>query len=399
VRNVLALNCGSSSLKFQVLEVEPSGAIAGRPARGAVSSLGADARVRLEPAGEAAESSTESVPDHQAAADRVLGWVAERGLRVDAAAHRIVHGGPMHAASTLIDDRLVDALDAIVELAPLHNGPGVSVIRAARARLGDAVPMVAIFDTSFHAGLPDVAREYAIPRSLARRHGIRRYGFHGTSFRGVLEDYARLTGSPASAARIVALHLGSGCSAAAIAGGRSIDTSMGFTPLEGLVMGTRAGDLDPAIVSHLSRVESVSAEEVVSWLNERSGLVALGGSSDMRVLLERAEGDPAAALAVDSFCYRARKYVGAYLAALGGADAIVFTGAIGESAPEVRRRICAPLQWLGVALDPERNAAAVGVAARLSPSGCSLPAWAIPTDEERVMASDTVALLDGAVPR
>jgi acetate kinase len=399
VKNVLALNCGSSSLKFQVLQVGPTGNAEARPARGGLSGFGPDARVRLEASGGPAESTEENVADHTAAAERVLSWLADRRVRVDAVAHRVVHGGPAHTASALIDDRLLDGLDRLADLAPLHNRPSIAVIRAARARLGERVPMAAVFDTSFHAGLPDVAREYAIPRSLARRHGIRRYGFHGTSFRGVLEDYARLVGRPAATVRVVALHLGSGCSAAAIAGGRSIDTSMGFTPLEGLIMGTRAGDLDPAIVSHLSRVESVPAEEVESWLNERSGLVGLGGSSDMRVLLERADADPAAALAVDSFCYRALKYVGAYLAVLGGADALIFTGAIGEGAPEVRRRICAPLQWLGMALDPERNAAATAAAACLSPPGCPLPAWTIPTDEERVMASDTAALLDGVLPR
>ena len=237
VKSVLVLNCGSSSLKFQVLQVTPTGDVVARPARGGLSGFGPTARVRLETTGRPIEHSPENVPDHRTAADRILDWVAGTRLHIDAVAHRVVHGGPTYGASALIDDRVLDGLDALAALAPLHNRPSIEVIRATRARLGATVPMVAVFDTAFHAGLPDVAREYAIPRSLAHRHAIRRYGFHGTSFRGVVEDYARLVGRPPSTVRIVALHLGSGCSAAAIADGRSVDTSMGFTPLEGLIMG------------------------------------------------------------------------------------------------------------------------------------------------------------------
>ena len=390
---VLALNCGSSSLKFQVIEVAPPGRTDDRPARGGVSSFGATAEVMLQRHSGPPVRRTESLADHRAAVGRVLDWLGAEGVAVDAVAHRVVHGGPAHVASALIDDDVLRALGALEALAPLHNAASLAAIRSARAALGPGVPMVAVFDTAFHAGLPPVAREYALPRHLARRHGIRRYGFHGTSFRSVLEDYARLSGRPAEAARLVALHLGGGCSAVAIAGGRSVDTSMGFTPLEGLVMATRAGDLDPAIVSFLSRAEGVSAEEVESWLNDRSGLLGLGGVKDMRALLERAAGDPDARLAVDSFCYRARKYVGAYLAVLGGADALLFTGAIGERAPEVRRRICEPLGWLGIELDPAANVAAVGAAARLSPDRARVSVWVIPTDEERIMAHDTAALL------
>ena len=390
---ILALNCGSSSLKFQVVEIDGSGRAGGRPARGGVSGFGPKADVTLQLGAAPPRRLEEPMADHRAAVERVLGWLADGRIAPVAVAHRVVHGGPKHVASALIDDALLGDLDALEALAPLHNGPGVAAIRAARAALGPAVPMVAVFDTAFHAGMPAAAREYAIPRDLAGRHGIHRYGFHGTSFRSVLADYTRLSGRAPDAARIVALHLGSGCSAAAIDRGRSADTSMGFTPLEGLVMGTRSGDLDPAIVGHLSRVEGVPAGEVERWLNERSGLLGLGGTADMRALLERAAADPDARLAVESFCYRARKYVGAYLAALGGADALGVTGAIGERAPEVRRRICEPLAWLGVELDVAENAAAVGVAARLSPDSARVPVWVIPTDEERVMAEDTAALL------
>ena len=392
---VLALNCGSSSLKFQVIQVDGAGTVGERPARGAVSDFGPRAHLGLERAAAPPVRGAEALADHRAAVERVLAWLAAEDIGVDAVAHRVVHGGADHTASVVIDDEVMRALGQLEALAPLHNASSLAAIRATRAALGPAVPMVAVFDTAFHAGLPPVAREYALPRNLARRHGIRRSGFHGTSFRSVLDDYARLTGRPVATARLVALHLGSGCSAVAIDGGRSVDTSMGFTPLEGLVMGTRSGDLDPAIASFLSRVERAAPDQVETWLNERSGLLGLAGTADMRALLERAPRDPDARLAIESFCYRARKYVGAYLAALGGADALVFTGAIGERAPEVRRRICAPLGWLGIDLDAARNAGAGALATRVSPDDARVSVWIIPTDEERVMAQDTAALLAG----
>jgi acetate kinase len=248
-----------------------------------------------------------------------------------------------------------------------------------------------VFDTAFHAEMPEHAYRYAIPHELAVKHGIRRYGFHGLAYRSVLARYAELVGTPIDRATLVALHLGNGCSAAAIKGGRSVDTSMGLTPLEGLVMGTRSGDVDPALVGHLARTEQVPVEQVERWLNERAGLLGLSGrSQDMRDLLAREREDPRARLAVDVFCYRARKYLGAYLAVLGGADAVVFSGGIGEHAPEVRARICAGMDWIGLALDPARNAAARDGEGRLSPDGARLPVFVIPADEERVIAQDTM---------
>jgi len=254
--------------------------------------------------------------------------------------------------------------------------------------------MVAVFDTAFHTTLPEHARHYAIPWDLASKHAIRRYGFHGTSYRSVLSRYAEITGTPPERATLIALHLGAGCSAAAIRAGQSVDTSMGFTPLEGLVMGTRAGDLDPAIVSYLARAERTSAEEVVQWLNDRSGLLGISGRSrDVRDLLS--SDDPRARLAIQMFCYRARKYLGAYLAALGGAEAVVFTGGIGEHSPEVRAEICSGMEWCGLAIDPERNRAAVGREAMIGAVGARIGAFVIPADEEIVIARDTVACLEG----
>ena len=242
----------------------------------------------------------------------------------------------------MVDDGVISELEALGDLAPLHNAPSLTAIRAARATLGPSIPMVATFDTAFFRELPERASQYAIPHELAEKHGIRRYGFHGLAHRYMLERYAQLTSRSVEETRLITLQLGNGCSVTAVEGGRSIDTSMGFTPLEGLIMGTRSGDIDPAIVTHLARAESVDAEEVVSWLNTRSGLRGLSGSAaDMRDLqAAEAAGDRRAAIAVELFCYRAKKYVGAYLAALGGADAVVFGGGIGENSPAVRARIC-----------------------------------------------------------
>jgi acetate kinase len=297
----------------------------------------------------------------------------------------------------VLDDAVLAAIHGLEALAPLHNGPSLAGIRASRTALGRSVPMVAIFDTAFHASLPERAWRYAIPRELATRHGIRRFGFHGISYRAVLDRYCAVTATPEERATIVALHLGNGCSAVAIENGRSVDTSMGLTPLEGLVMGTRSGDVDPGILAHLSRAEAAPVAEVERWLNERSGLLGLSGrSSDLRDLLADESKDQHAAVALDVFCYRIRKYVGAYLAALGGAQAVVFTGAIGERSPEVRARVCQGLEWFGVTLDADANAAAIEGERRISADGARLQAFVIPTHEEIEIARGTLEALQGA---
>jgi acetate kinase len=314
---------------------------------------------------------------------------------IEAVGHRVVHGGTRFREPVLIGDEVVVAIESLEDLAPLHNRPSLAGIRTARAVLGAGLPMVAVFDTAFHASVPEHASRYAIDRELATRHDIRRFGFHGISYQSVLARYCEMTHTPAEAATLVALHLGNGCSAVAIKTGRSVDTSMGFTPLEGLVMGTRSGDLDPAIVEYLSLREGVPVRTVGKWLTSESGLLGLSGlSSDVRALLAR-EGDHAGArLALAVFCYRARKYVGAYLAALGGAQAVVFTGGIGEHAPEIRARICAGMDWCGLSLDPARNAAG-GVEGCISPSDAVLKAYVIATDEEQIIAQETASCVEG----
>lgn len=389
---ILAVNCGSSSLKAQLIEATTGEEQ--RLARALVERIGGRAIATVQREGAAPERMTQDVADHEAALALVLGRFRALGVP-DAAAvgHRVVHGGASLTVPTRIDDRTIAALEALEELAPLHNGPGVAGIRACQSLLGGDVAMVAVFDTAFHATLPDVASTYAIPRELAERHGIRRFGFHGISYAYVTARYAELTGRPPDATNVIALHLGNGSSIAAIRGGRSVDTSMGFTPLEGLVMGTRSGDLDPAIVGVLAAREGVAVAEVERWLNERSGLLGLSGTSrDMRDLLAREREEPRARLAVDVYCYRARKYVGAYLAVLGRLDALVFTGGIGEHAAPVRARICEGLAWAGIVVDPEANAAAEGDAAI---GAGAVDVRVVATDEERMIARETRALLEG----
>jgi len=290
---------------------------------------------------------------------------------------------------------VLGAIEALTDLAPLHNAPSLKAIRAARAVLGDGVPMVATFDTAFHRTLPARAWRYAIPLELAEKHRIRRYGFHGLAHRYMTERYAAIASRPLQEVKLVTLQLGNGCSATAIDGGRSVDTSMGFTPLEGLMMGTRSGDADPSLAGFLARQEGVDVGEVESWLNTRSGLLGVSGrSGDMRELLEAEnDGDGRGALAVEMFCYRVRKYVGAYLAALGGAEALVFGGGIGENAPSVRARICAGMDWCGLKLDQGRNAGAIGREGRISRDDSWLHAYVVPVDEAAVIARDTVRCL------
>lgn len=390
---ILAVNCGSSSLKFQLVDAGPDGER--RLARGLVERIGGAALVTLEAEGHPARRETMPVVDHEAAVATMLTWLDDPAVALAppaAVGHRIVHGGARFTSPTMLTDAVVTALAELRELAPLHNAPGVAGIRACRRHL-PGVPMVAVFDTSFHATLPEVAYRYAIPTALADRHGIRRYGFHGISYAYLLARYAELTQRMPDTLDMIALHLGNGCSVTAIRAGHSVDTSMGFTPLEGLVMGTRAGDLDPAIVGVLAEREGVSVTEVERWLNERSGLLGLSGTSrDMRELLARMHDDPRARLAVEIFCYRARKYIGAYLAAMGGAGALVFTGGIGEHAHEVRARVCDGLAWAGIALDPVANAAAHGDA-RIGTAAATIDTWVIAADEERMIARQTRAAL------
>ena len=406
---ILVLNAGSSSLKFQLIDTDGAAIAESRDrrlARGQVERIGGQAIVTLAAADAPPTKTTAPIRDHAAAVEHVITWLAgpdsgvaiESVAEIEAVGHRVVHGGERFTHSTRIDDAVRRELEELIELAPLHNPHNLRGIAAARSALGTGIPQVAVFDTAFHHSLPDTAYLYAIPYQLYRRHRVRRYGFHGTSHRYVAYRYRQLTGRARENTKIITLHLGNGASACAIDGGRSIDTSMGFTPLEGLVMGTRSGDIDPAILDFVSAKEGLSLHELDSMLNKQSGLLGLSGlTADMRELLaEEAEhGDRRARLAVDLFCYRVKKYLGAYLAAMNGADAIVFAGGIGENSPDVRARICAEMDWLGVSLDSARNAALVGSEGRIDAEGSRVELWVIPTDEELLIARDTWRVVTG----
>ena len=408
--NVLVLNSGSSSLKFQLIATDLDRINRNqdvRLLRGEVERIGGEAIVTLKKSDGSQETLTAPIRDISAALDFVIRWIAsdKSGLTevrgpadVHAVGHRVVHGGERFTESVIITDDVLKGIEGCIELAPLHNPNNIKGILAVRSLLGTGTPQVAVFDTAFHHSLPEHAYLYAIPYHLYRRHRIRRYGFHGTSHRYVAYRFRVLRNVTRDQTHVITFHLGNGCSAAAIRNGHPVDTSMGLTPLEGLVMGTRSGDLDPAIVNLISAKEGLSPHEVESLLNTQSGLLGISGlTNDMRVLQAelKEHDDRRARLAIDVFCYRARKYIGAYLAAMGGADGIVFTGGIGENSPEIRAQICEGLDWAGLKIDPERNQHMIGKEGLISSDGSRLAAYAIPTDEELLIARDTVRCILG----
>jgi acetate kinase len=359
---VLVLNTGSSSVKYRLIE-----ATTGERLGGGI---------------------VEEVTDH-AEALAVVGE-ALSGASVDAVGHRVVHGGERFTAPTLIDDRVVDAVRELIPLAPLHNPANLLGIEQARRRWPD-VPHVAVFDTAFHRSLPPAAFRYAVPERWYTELGVRRYGFHGTSHAFVTRRAAELLERPLDEVDLITAHLGNGASMAAVSRGRCVETSMGLSPLEGLVMGTRSGDVDPAIVAHVARALGRDPIEVIDELNTASGLRGLAGSSDMReILARRARGDEAARLAFDVFCHRIRKYVGAYLAVLGRCDAIVFTGGIGEHGAPVRSACLGGLEGLGIEVEPGRNGLDAAV---ISPDGAEVAVLVVPTDEEGEIAHQTAEVV------
>jgi acetate kinase len=404
--NVLVLNCGSSSVKFQLIATDLDLIAQNadrRLAKGTIERIGGEAIIRLQVEGRNPQRTTSSLRDINAAVDFIARWAAssESGIEeiksiadIQAVGHRVVHGGERFKESVLITDEVVRAVEDCIDLAPLHNPANLTGISATRKLFGEGLPQVAVFDTAFHQTLPDHAFLYALPYQLYRRYRLRRYGFHGISHRYVAYRYRVMRNITREATNIITFHLGNGCSATAISAGNSIDTSMGLTPLEGLVMGTRSGDLDPAIMEFIAAKEGLSTREIETLMNKQSGLLGVSGlTSDMRELLaeEREENDRRAKLAIDIFCYRARKYIGAYLAAMNGADAVVFTGGIGENSPEVRARICDGLQWIGIELNEELNRSHTdGREGLISREGSRPAVYVIPTDEELLIARDTV---------
>lgn len=396
---ILVINAGSTSLKFDVLSLKSDAGAhpAERLAGGRIVGIGRATEFQAMIGGASQKMDRPQLRDHAAAAQFALDWLLKyRGLRTrdfDGIAHRIVHGGPHRFEPTLIDNDVLREVSAARDFAPLHNDPALSAIEVARRCLPGA-PMVAVFDTAFFHDLPAPALLYAIPRSTADRYGIRRYGFHGIAHRCMAERGVKLLGE-GNARRIVTLQLGGGCSAAAIRDGRPVDTTMGLTPLEGLVMATRSGDIDPSIVRMLARYQSKSPEEIDRWLNQACGLLGVSGvSADMRELLElEASGHEGASLAIEMFCHRVRKCIGAYMSVLGGADAIIFGGGIGEHSPEVRARICRGMEWCGLIISDRANSEAIGREQRISADSSIVGAFVIPVDESPLIAADAARCL------
>ena len=400
---ILVLNSGSSSLKYQLIDAETEEVVA----KGLAECVGLaqrQGRIIQETKRDGKVIFDAEMDCHDEAMGRVFALLTdpEKGVvkqvdEIAAVGHRVVHGGEKFVQPTLITDDVVAEIEKVSQLAPLHNPPNLDGIRACR-RLMPGVPQVAVFDTAFHATIPDYAYMYALPYDYYTAFGVRRYGFHGTSHQyvaGIALDMLAEHGVARGASRIVTCHLGNGCSMAAIQGGRVVDTSMGLTPAEGLVMGTRSGDLDPAILVYLARRLDASVSDIDRIINKESGLLGLSGlSSDMRDIEEEAaKGNARAELALEVFCYRIRKYVGAYAAAMGGLDAVVFTAGIGENSPVIRERVCRDLGFLGVDLDDGKNATERGRAVDLATESSRVRVLLVPTNEERMIARETMRIL------
>lgn len=390
---ILVVNSGSSSIKYQLIDPETEQ----RLASGLVERIGQSESRVTHSAGDSSEERELVVPDHAAAFAEVVTSFELAGtpihtLGVAAVGHRVVQGGSEFVGPTLIDDRVAERILELAALAPLHNPGHHQAIQAARRIFGE-VPHIAVFDTAFHQTIPDTAYTYPIDVEVAARHGVRRYGFHGTSHQVVAKRAAAFLGRPVRSLKQVVLHLGNGASACAVDRGRSVDTSMGLTPLEGLMMGTRSGGIDPGALLHLLRA-GMSVDDLDELLNQRSGLLGVGGSVDMRdVQAAAALGDEHAALALRVYAHRIRHYLGAYLLELGGADAVVFTAGVGENVAALRAEVCAGLDWFGIRIDPERNEAGGSAARRIGADGSRVELLVVPTDEEAEIARQSWQLV------
>ena len=393
---VLVLNCGSSSIKYQFIDTEEKAALA----KGVVERIGMSSAVLSHTRydGDGIKIVGE-ILDHSIAIEYVLGvmmsknhGVIDEKEDIEAVGHRVVHGGETFSESILITDEVIQVLQDNIELAPLHNPPNIKGIQAVKRHLPDA-PQVAVFDTAFHTQMPPKAFLYGIPYELYKKYKIRKYGFHGTSHLYVSNRAAEILGKNLEDIKIITAHLGNGCSMAAVDRGKSVDTTMGFTPLEGLIMGTRSGDLDPSLILYIMGKEGLSLSEANTLLNKHSGLIGISGeSSDMREILAAAkEGQKRSRYAFEIFAYRVKKYLGAYAAAMGGLDAFVFTGGIGENSHEIRGEVCKDLEFLGIDLDPEKNQNKDLI---ISKDSSRVPVLRIPTNEELVIALDTSKIVE-----
>ena len=406
---VLVLNCGSSSVKFQLIETSLE-AIKNDTeetlAKGIIERIGMPASIiKFESRDNQPYRATAEILEHRVAINKVVQLLTDPDYgvikhkeEIGAVGHRVVHGGERFSTSKIIDPDVYKEMIECIELAPLHNPHNIKGYEIAREILPN-VPHVAVFDTSFHQSMPAYAYIYGLPYVLYERHAIRRYGFHGTSHRYLTFRVERITGIPRNQFKLITCHLGNGCSIAAVKFGKSIDTSMGFTPLEGLVMGTRCGDIDPAIVLHVMAKEELELHEINTLLNKHSGLYGISGvSNDMREVIKSADkGNERAQLALDIFCYRLKKYIAAYAGAMGGTDYIAFTAGIGENSPVVRQKSCEGLEFMGIKIDQERNNQTIGKEALISTDDSPVKVFVIPTNEELVIARDTVRCINGVI--
>ena len=393
---IFVLNCGSSSVKYKLYDMDNEQVLA----EGRVERVGQEnATITHQAKGKEKISKTMPILEHTVAISETLNLLVhpEHGViddlsAIDAVGHRVVHGGESFSESVLVKSDTKEILDSLAELAPLHNPANVMGIRAAE-KLMPQTPQVAVFDTAFHSTIPAHAYLYAIPYSLYQKHKVRRYGFHGTSHLYVSHKAAEMIGRDIKELRIVSCHLGNGASITAVLGGKPVDTSMGFTPLEGLMMGTRSGDIDPGAIFYLMKTYDLNLHGIDSLLNKHSGLYGIAGVSDMRDIEKGiAEGERLAQVAFDMYEYRIRKYIGAYIAAMGGIDALVFTAGIGENTPSLRTKLCQNLSYLGIELDEELNQKR-GEPLEISTQGSKVKVFVIPTDEELVIARDTAAVV------
>jgi len=408
---VLVLNCGSSSVKFQLIETSLEAIEAGADqmlAKGQVEKIGMATSVVIYQAGDKpAIKESATILEHKTAIDRILHLLQhpEHGVikdkkEIDAVGHRVVHGGEKFSGSKLINPEILEQIRECIDLAPLHNPANIKGYEVALQLLPEA-PHCAVFDTAFHQSMPPRAYLYGLPYVLYQRHAIRRYGFHGTSHRYLTFRLGKLLGVPRDKVNAITIHLGNGCSMAAVRDGKSIDTTMGFTPLEGLLMGTRTGDLDPAVLLHIMGKEEIGPYEVNTLINKHSGLLGISGvSNDMREVVKASEaGNERAKWAVEVFCYRVQKYIGAYMTAVGkGLHAIAFTGGIGENAVIVRDMVCRELDIFDIHVDPKRNEEMIrGKEGPISTDKSRFPVYVIPTNEEMVVARDTVRAVEGVI--
>ena len=396
--NILVINCGSSSLKFQLINAESEEVLA----KGLCERIGIDGRLTYQPAGGEKEISEKAMPTHTEAIQFVIDaltnektGVVKSLSEIGAVGHRIVHGGEKFASSVVITEEVKKAVEECNDLAPVHNPANLIGVEACE-KLMPGTPMVAVFDTAFHQTMPEKAYMYGLPYEYYEKYKVRRYGFHGTSHSYVSKKAAEVMGKAYDEVKTIVCHLGNGASVSAVLNGKSVDTSMGLTPLEGLVMGTRSGDIDPAIMEFIAQKENLDIEGIMNVLNKKSGVFGLSGeiSSDFRDLTgAMAEGDKKAKIALEVFAYRVAKYIGAYAAAMNGVDDIVFTAGIGENVSYVREQVCSYLGYLGVELDPDANEKFRGEQGEITKPGCKVRVFVIPTNEELAIARETLALV------